>query len=149
MLPPGHMALGYLSAILVQRFTKVKFNILLVWFVSILPDIDFFLSFLKHRGATHSYLAIMLLLLASMKFSFITPYTSAYVSHLLVDILYFPSQIFWPVSQKKIVIDEIAILLNSNIRFIIEAALFLTMILIMLYRFIQARSLQKININSG
>jgi membrane-bound metal-dependent hydrolase YbcI (DUF457 family) len=150
MFPPGHIALGYLTAMLLQRFTKLKFNILIVWSFSVLPDIDYFLSFLKHRGATHSYLAIMILVLISMKFRFMAPYASAYISHLLVDIFYLPgTQFLWPISQKNFVIDEIAIILfNSNIRLLIEAGLSLTMIIIMLNRFIHNHSLYKIDINS-
>ncbi len=54
MFPPGHFALGYFAAVMAKRVNNSKFNVAIVWGISILPDIDCFIPGLVHRGPTHS-----------------------------------------------------------------------------------------------
>ena len=51
---PGHMALGYFSGKITGRITNKNPNIILLWVVSNLPDIDIFIPGVIHRGPTHS-----------------------------------------------------------------------------------------------
>jgi membrane-bound metal-dependent hydrolase YbcI (DUF457 family) len=97
---PGHFALGYFSALAVSKFTREKINIPLVWFISILPDIDFFFEpLIIHRGPTHS---IIIAALAFLPIFLIyrrgLPYFAALVSHSLIgDFFVPPVQLLWPI----------------------------------------------------
>ena len=51
---PGHMALGYFSGKITGRITNKTPNIILLWIVSNLHDIDIFIPGVIHRGPTHS-----------------------------------------------------------------------------------------------
>ncbi len=53
MFAVGHLALGYLTGKAASKLLDVKINVALLFLVSILPDIDFFIG-LGHRGPTHS-----------------------------------------------------------------------------------------------
>jgi membrane-bound metal-dependent hydrolase YbcI (DUF457 family) len=96
----GHFALGYFSALAVSKFTREKINVPLVWFISILPDIDFFFEpLIIHRGPTHS---IIIAALAFLPIFLIyrrgLPYFAALVSHSLIgDFLEPPVQLLWPI----------------------------------------------------
>ncbi len=54
MFAVGHLALGYIIGKGSARFLKVNVNVPLLFFVSILPDIDFLVPGLMHRGPMHS-----------------------------------------------------------------------------------------------
>jgi membrane-bound metal-dependent hydrolase YbcI (DUF457 family) len=96
----GHFALGYFSALAVSKFTREKINVPLVWFISILPDIDFFFEpLIIHRGPTHS---IIIAALAFLPIFLIyrrgLPYFAALVSHSLIgDFFVPPVQLLWPI----------------------------------------------------
>lgn len=96
----GHFALGYFSALAVSKFTREKINVPLVWFISILPDIDFFFEpLIIHRGPTHS---IIIAALAFLPIFLIyrqgLTYFAALVSHSLIgDFLEPPVQLLWPI----------------------------------------------------
>jgi membrane-bound metal-dependent hydrolase YbcI (DUF457 family) len=96
----GHFALGYFSALAVSKFTREKINVPLVWFISILPDIDFFFEpLIIHRGPTHS---IIIATLAFLPIFLIyrrgLPYFAALVSHSLIgDFFVPPVQLLWPI----------------------------------------------------
>jgi membrane-bound metal-dependent hydrolase YbcI (DUF457 family) len=96
----GHFALGYFSALAVSKFTREKINIPLIWFISILPDIDFFFEpLIIHRGPTHS---IIIAALAFLPIFLIyrrgLTYFAALVSHSLIgDFFEPPVQLLWPI----------------------------------------------------
>ena len=96
----GHFALGYFSALAVSKFTREKINLPLVWFISILPDIDFFFEpLIIHRGPTHS---IIIAALAFLPIFLIyrrgLTYVAALVSHSLIgDFFEPPVQLLWPI----------------------------------------------------
>jgi len=81
---------------------KVKVSIPLLFFVSILPDIDLFFGFLMHRGLTHSLIAITAF---SLPFFVVyrkrmIPYYLVLLSHVLVgDLVTGGSQLFWPLTE--------------------------------------------------
>jgi membrane-bound metal-dependent hydrolase YbcI (DUF457 family) len=127
----GHFALGYFSALTVKRFSNEKFNILLVWFISILPDIDLLFSeYIIHRGPTHSvvvqviaFLPILLIFRRGL------PYLAALLSNSLIgDFLNPPTQLLWPISSNWYGIGDSLKLVGSRLQ-IVEIALFVLMIM--------------------
>jgi hypothetical protein len=54
MFAVGHLALGYITGKGAARFLNVNVNIPLIFLASILPDIDFLIPGLMHRGPIHS-----------------------------------------------------------------------------------------------
>jgi membrane-bound metal-dependent hydrolase YbcI (DUF457 family) len=127
----GHLALGYFSALAVRRFSNEKFNILLVWFISILPDIDLLFSkYMIHRGPTHSIVVQALICLPILLiFRRGLPYFAALLSHSLIgDFLNPPTQLLWPISRNWYGIDDSLKLVGSRL-LIIEIALFTLMIM--------------------
>ena len=99
MFPLAHFALAFFMAEIAKIFTKNEYNLLWVWFVSLLPDIDFLIPFITHRGPTHSvtvYMFITIVILIVFRKGF--AYLGAWGSHLIGD--YFTDygcQLFWPV----------------------------------------------------
>jgi membrane-bound metal-dependent hydrolase YbcI (DUF457 family) len=134
MLLLGHLALGYFSALTVKRFTNEKFNILLVWFISILPDIDLlFAEYVNHRGPTHSIIVqaiICLPILLIFRRGF--PYFAALLSHSLIgDYLNPPLQLLWPISKNLYGVDNSLKLVGSTLQ-IVEIVLFTLMLITIL-----------------
>jgi membrane-bound metal-dependent hydrolase YbcI (DUF457 family) len=97
----GHFALGFFAALGVRRFTHEKINIPIVFFLSILPDIDVVIPRLVHRGPTHSILVATLLFLPILLlFRRGLPYFASVASHSLIgDYINPPVQMFWPISK--------------------------------------------------
>lgn len=62
----GHLAIGYFAASSIEKIKGNLQKILIVWFFSLLHDIDILLPFTSHRGATHSLVAISILMIASL-----------------------------------------------------------------------------------
>jgi membrane-bound metal-dependent hydrolase YbcI (DUF457 family) len=96
----GHFALGYFSALAVSKFTREKINVPLVWFISILPDIDFFFEpIIIHRGPTHSIIiAALAFLPIFLIYRWGLTYFAALVSHSLIgDFFVPPVQLLWPI----------------------------------------------------
>ena len=54
MFAVGHLALGYISGKGIARFLDVSVNVPLMFLASVLPDIDFLVPGLMHRGPMHS-----------------------------------------------------------------------------------------------
>ena len=85
MYPLGHMALGYFSARATSSITGSKFNLFLVWFISVSPDIDVLIPFLTHRGPTHSLMVIIFFLVPVLLFRREwLPYVAGLGSHALI-----------------------------------------------------------------
>ena len=138
MYAPGHMALAYFSARGIQRITGYRFNLIIVWILSILPDIDLLIPNLQHRGPTHSLAAIILVFLISYiherKWM---PYVAAFASHALLGD-YFTgnayevgSQLLWPINRSMIGIQLLR--MGSSFEIATEITLFLIMTVLLLY----------------
>jgi len=61
MFAVGHLALGYISGKGAARFLNVSVNVPLIFLASILPDIDFLVPGLMHRGPMHSIILYALI----------------------------------------------------------------------------------------
>jgi len=134
MLLLGHFALGYFSALIVKRFSHEKFNILLVWFFSILPDIDIlFFEYINHRGPTHSIIVQVIAFFPILLiFRRGLPYFAALLSHSLIgDYLNPPTQLLWPISRNLYGIDNSLMLVGSRLLFV-EIVLFALMLITIL-----------------
>jgi membrane-bound metal-dependent hydrolase YbcI (DUF457 family) len=119
----GHLALGYFAASLIGRTRGGVQRLLFVWFFSLLPDIDLLLPFFSHRGATHSFAAILILVSASLLWRESLPYTFAYTSHILVgDLVTGGSSLLWPFRTQYV-----------GFRFLVQPSLFETVIEIILF----------------
>jgi membrane-bound metal-dependent hydrolase YbcI (DUF457 family) len=98
----GHLALGYFIGISISKITKENINLPLIFFFSLLPDIDVFIPILVHRSITHSVvltLMVFIPLFLIMKKGF--SYFGAMASHTLIGDYFTgtPFQMFWPVTQ--------------------------------------------------
>jgi membrane-bound metal-dependent hydrolase YbcI (DUF457 family) len=74
----------------------------LLFVASVLPDVDLLLRFLLHRGPTHSFITITVLMIPF----FIVyrkqaiPYYAALLSHILIGDFFFGGvELFWPLSR--------------------------------------------------
>ena len=107
-------------------------NLPLLLAASVLPDIDLILSFLLHRGPTHSLITITLLMIPF----FVVyrrqalPYYAALLSHILIgDFFTGGIQLFWPLTQAKFGFLNLSVL--SLPIAITELALFLVTVPLM------------------
>jgi len=129
----GHLALGYISALLVSRYTGEKVIIPLVLLVSLLPDLDrFFEGILVHRGPTHSIIvAIALFMPIFLLFRNGFVYFSALASHTLIGDYFVTGnpyeQLFWPVSNNWIGAPSY-LQLSGRFETMVEVALFFVML---------------------
>lgn len=101
MYAVGHLALAYLAGKTASRALKTRIEIPLILALSILPDIDFLLTGVTHRGPTHSIILIapLLLPLAYYKKKASIPYIAAILQHLAADLLGTGGiQLLWPLS---------------------------------------------------
>jgi len=142
----GHMALGYFSAKVVKKITGYNYNIFLVWFLSLLPDIDIIIPNLLHRGPTHSLTIILIVFIITylVKIS-LMPYVAALGSHSLIGDLLTSNvgewgmgvQILWPFTTEAYILP---LTMSFNNQIIIEQILFTIMIVDILYsKFVQKR----------
>jgi membrane-bound metal-dependent hydrolase YbcI (DUF457 family) len=60
MFAVGHLALGYMLAKTTSKALRTKINLPLIFFLSVLPDIDVLIPDLNHRGPLHSIIIITL-----------------------------------------------------------------------------------------
>ena len=131
MSPLGHFALAFFMAEIAKRYSKNEYNLLWVWFVSLLPDIDFFIPFIRHRGPTHSVIVLLFItfvIIIVFRKGFV--YLAALGSHLIGD--YFTDygcQLFWPVLPYWFRPD-LSVMLTGREKNLVEFLLFFTMIFI-------------------
>ena len=101
MFAVGHVALGYLTGKATSKLLNVKINIPLLFFASIIPDIDLFLG-LEHRGPTHSLIVqtvvFIPILLTYRKQA--APVFASLIQHSILGDLLAGAQIFWPLSSQ-------------------------------------------------
>ena len=130
MYPLGHFALAYFTAILSKKYNPTKFNVIILWFFSVLPDFDIFIDELKHRGPTHSIItALFVSSIVLFLYRKGIPYCIALLSHSVLGD-YFTSygcQLLWPIN-KNFYRFPYALHINST-----EMGLELVLFLLMLY----------------
>jgi len=101
MFAVGHVALGYLTGKATSKLLNVKINIPLLFFASIIPDIDLFLG-LEHRGPTHSIVVqtvvFIPILLTYRKQA--APVFASLIQHSILGDLLAGAQIFWPITSQ-------------------------------------------------
>ena len=138
----GHLAIGYLIGTLISKFTKEKINIPLIFFFSILPDIDIFIPELEHRSITHSVvlaliLFIPIILISKSGFA----YFGALASHTLIGDYFNGTsfQLFWPVSNEYF-ISPISLTMFGSAEFFIECGLFAIMVFFIIQQMRKQRS---------
>lgn len=133
------MALGYFSARATRSVTRGNFNLFLVWFISVSPDIDVLIPSLIHRGPTHSLVAILIfavpVLLLRREW---LPYVASFGSHALIGDLITGtrgtpgSMLFWPISSRFVNVGGY-IRMGSGIEVKLEIFLFAVMIIVFLW----------------
>lgn len=133
----GHLALGYFSADLLSRFTKEKFDIPVVWIVSILPDIDLlFNHYIAHRGPTHSIIvACVLSIPILLKYRRGYSYFASLISHSLIGD-YFTSphfQLLWPITPGLFGADY-PFQLNGSVLLVVELGLVILMLFSIIFK---------------
>ena len=144
----GHFALGYLLGKGSAKLAKVKINVPLLLAASVLPDVDLLLRFLMHRGPTHSFIAITVLMIpffvAYRKKAL--PYYAALLSHIFIgDFFTGGIELLWPLSQGWFEALNITTTSLSNIA--IELALFVLTLLVM-YKLGDLQTLLRFNSKS-
>jgi len=103
MFAVGHLAIGYLSAKVFQKVLRTDINLPLIFFLSLIPDVDLLIPGLVHRGITHSIIVLTLVFIPVFLFYRKTsiPYFVAIVQHSLAgDFFAGRTQIFWPLTSK-------------------------------------------------
>jgi len=124
LLAVGHISIGYLLGKLTAKMVRQRLNIPLVMMLAVLPDTDFLIPFLPHRGPLHSLLLhgiifIPLLLVFRLQSM---PYLTALTTHSIVDILgWEQAQLLWPLNATSMSLN----LLTQLQIAIIELNLFL------------------------
>ena len=96
----GHLALGYFFSKPFQ-YLGYKINYFHLAIFSLLPDIDFLIPYVTHRGPTHSLSAILVLFAITIFIPKLLPYLAAFISHILVGDLITANgvRLFWPFSR--------------------------------------------------
>ena len=106
MFAVGHLALGYIGGKGAAKFLKRNVNIPMLFLASILPDIDFLIPGLMHRGPMHSIILYVLVFVPVIIFYSKTGiiYFLCVVQHLLIgDFLTAGQgqgiQLLWPLTS--------------------------------------------------
>ena len=132
----GHFALGYFSGYAASKVTRERMILPVVWFASMLPDLDLLLSrYMVHRGPTHSIvLAVIAFIPVFLVFRRGFPYFAALISHSLIgDYFVPPTQMFWPQSDAWFGAPP-GLQLTGVGELLIEVGLFALMAIIIIFR---------------
>ena len=134
MMPLGHFAVSYFTVNLLKQFIDEDYNILLVWFISILPDFDIVLSSLIiHRGPTHSIVSMSVLFIPFyLYYKRGFNYFVALLTHSLLGdyFTFYGIQLFWPLNKSWYVASQKYLLSTVRIDLLkIEIVLFFLMII--------------------
>jgi membrane-bound metal-dependent hydrolase YbcI (DUF457 family) len=102
MFAVGHLALGYILAKTTSKALRTKINLPLIFFLSVLPDIDVLIPNLNHRGPLHSIIVITLAFIPFFLYykKQVAPSYVAIVQHSLIGD-YFSGggvQLLWPLA---------------------------------------------------
>jgi hypothetical protein len=128
----GHLALGYIFGKAASKALKVDLNIPLLLAVSVMPDIDFLIPHLEHRGPVHSLILIFFLFLPAFLCykGKVVPYFLALIQHPFLGDFFTGEgvQLFWPLTFHWYGIGmEIVSLANI----LVEWTLFLAFLVVM------------------
>jgi len=96
--------MSYLLGKTSSKLLNVDVNVPLLFFVSLLPDMDLLIPGLEHRGPTHSLIIFFLLFLPAFVLygKRVTPYLIALAQHSLIgDYLTGGTQLFWPITTNR------------------------------------------------
>ena len=133
MYPLGHIALSYISGKIITKITGKNFNTILIWIISVSPDLDLLIPGLVHRGASHSIIsAIVIFIPIFIIYENAHPYLAALLSHSLIGD-YFTihgCKLFWPL-RKTFYVSPLAWPVGSTFGILVEVLLFALMIFIM------------------
>jgi membrane-bound metal-dependent hydrolase YbcI (DUF457 family) len=102
MFAVGHLAIGYLSAKVFQKLLKTDINLPMIFFLSLIPDVDLLIPGLVHRSATHSLIVLTIVFIPIFVFYRKTsiPYFVAITQHALVgDFFIGGIQMLWPLTS--------------------------------------------------
>jgi membrane-bound metal-dependent hydrolase YbcI (DUF457 family) len=124
--------LGYLFGKGSSKLANVKMSLPLLFAASVLPDVDLLLRFLMHRGPTHSFITVTVLMVPFfvVYHKQAIPYYAAVLSHIFIgDFFTGGIQLFWPLSQNWYGALNISVISLTNI--IAELALFFATLPIM------------------
>ena len=94
--------MGYILGKTSSKLAKVKVNMPLLFAASVLPDVDLLLRFVMHRGPTHSFITITVLMIPFFVVygKKAIPYYVAILSHILIgDFFTGGVELFWPLSH--------------------------------------------------
>jgi len=145
MFAIGHFALGYIFGKTSSKLAKVKVNLPLLLAASVLPDVDLLLRFIMHRGPTHSFITITVLMIPFFVVyrKQAIPYYAALLTHILIgDFFTGGVQLFWPLSTNMF--GALNFNVNSLPIAITELVLFLATLPLM-YKLGDLKSLLKPN----
>lgn len=125
--------MGYLIGKAASKAWKADLNIPLLLAVSVIPDVDFLIPHLEHRGPVHSLILIFFLFLpAFMGYKGkVVPYFLALIQHPLLGDLFTGEgvQLFWPLTFQWYGIERMEIVSLKNI--FVEWTLFLAFLIAM------------------
>ena len=134
MFAVGHIALGHITGKALGKATRQDPNIPLLWTLSLLPDIDFLIPVIRHRGPTHSILLALLLCAPFLIYRprKAAPYFAALFTHSLIgDFLTDGGvMLLWPLSSKMMRHDSL-FKMGGTTEAYIELGLFAIMILML------------------
>lgn len=99
----GHLGFAYLATRILTR--KPGLNVALILALALIPDVDYVIPFLEHRGPTHSVAVFLALFAATLALNRrYVPYSVAYASHIVADIFTGMgsggTQLLWPFSTE-------------------------------------------------
>ena len=98
----GHLALGYMVGKAFSRILNRRVNISLIFVLSLLPDVDLLMPYIRHRGPTHSVVVMVIISVLFLRFygRAVIPYLLAAAQHSLIgDYLTGGVQLFWPINR--------------------------------------------------
>ena len=134
MFAVGHIALGHITGKALGKATRQDPKIPLLWTLSLLPDIDFLIPVIRHRGPTHSILLALLLCAPFLIYRprKAAPYFAALFTHSLIgDFLTDGGvMLLWPLSSKMMRHDSL-FKMGGTTEAYIELGLFAIMILML------------------
>ena len=136
MYPLGHFAISYFLVNILKRFHKEEYNLPAVLIASILPDIDIiFHRYIVHRGPTHSIITMTLAFIpVYLYFRKGIPYYVSLLSHSLIGDYFtaYGTQLLWPITNNWYRAPS-QLIINGRELIITESALFITMLIHIIY----------------
>jgi len=143
MFAVGHIALGHITGKVLGKATGHNPSIPLLWTLSLLPDIDFLIPGIIHRGPTHSILLALLLCAPFLIYKprKAAPYFVALFTHSIVgDFLTNGGvMLLWPISSEMIRHDSLFRMGGTT-----ESYIELTLFGILILMLVASRDIQRL-----